>query len=877
MKSDFQFSNLLGTVYRQGNLVFINDGNTLISPVGNRVSVFDLINNKSFTFPYEHRRDVAAITVNKQGTLLMSVDEHGRAILVNFKARIVLHHFNFKSPVKAIEFSPDGHYFAVGCGKILQIWRTPNVLEDKQFAPFVRHAYYTGHYDDITSVSWSGDSQFVLTTSKDMTTRLYGVDRDRMDEVRMTLGGHRDYVVNAFFDEAQEVIYTVSKDGALFRWEYTSDPKSKEDEYEEEDEEDRSTDEDGILQKPKKPESWRIVARHYFFSHSKLKCAAFHPKSNILVVGFGNGEFRLYELPTFTLIQQLSMGQNSVNTVSINASGEWLAFGSSTLGQLLVYEWQSESYILKQQGHFDAINALTYSPDGSRVVTAADDGKIKIWDVLSGFCLATFEEHSSAVTSVRFAKRGQVLFSSSLDGTVRAWDLIRFRNFRTFTAPERVQFGCLAVDPSGEVVCAGSLDDFQIHVWSVQTGALLDSLAGHEGPVSCLSFGQEGEAATTLASASWDKTIRVWNIFGRSQQVEPFEVYSEVLAIDMRPDGKEVAVSTLNGQILFWNVESGNQTNFIDAKRDIQVGRYSDDRFEAKNSKRGKCFSTISYSFDGLSLIAAGDNNSICLYDVKNSVLLRKFTVSLNMNLEGTLKKLNSKNLIEGGPIDLLDRDGENSDYEDRVDLKLPGSHRGDPSVRNIKAAVRVTSIAFSPGASSFAAASTEGLLIYSVDDSVNFDPFDLDIDITPASCLEMLEEKEFLIAVVMSFRLNERYLIHRIYESIPLNEIDLIVADLPKVYVERFLRFIGELSLESQHIEFNLIWIKSILAAHGKYISAHKFEFSVATRMIQRFLARIAKDVVKTSVRNGYLAEFLLDTRTQQDSIRIEEEKLTL
>lgn len=34
------------------------------------------------------------------------------------------------------------------------------------------------------------------------------------------------------------------------------------------------------------------------------------------------------------------------------------------LGQLLVWEWQSETYVLKQQGHGDALNTLAYSPDG---------------------------------------------------------------------------------------------------------------------------------------------------------------------------------------------------------------------------------------------------------------------------------------------------------------------------------------------------------------------------------------------------------------------------------------------------------------------------------------------------------------------------------
>lgn len=34
------------------------------------------------------------------------------------------------------------------------------------------------------------------------------------------------------------------------------------------------------------------------------------------------------------------------------------------LGQLLVWEWQSESYVLKQQGHFNSMVSLAYSPDG---------------------------------------------------------------------------------------------------------------------------------------------------------------------------------------------------------------------------------------------------------------------------------------------------------------------------------------------------------------------------------------------------------------------------------------------------------------------------------------------------------------------------------
>ena len=49
-----------------------------------------------------------------------------------------------------------------------------------------------------------------------------------------------------------------------------------------------------------------------------------------------------------------------------------------------------------------------------------------------------------------------------------------YRNFRTYTSPTPVQFSCLALDAAGEVVCAGGFDTFNIFVWSIKTGKLLD-------------------------------------------------------------------------------------------------------------------------------------------------------------------------------------------------------------------------------------------------------------------------------------------------------------------------------------------------------------------------------------------------------------------
>lgn len=615
-------------------------------------------------------------------------------------------------------------------------------------------------------------------------------------------------------------------------------------------------------------ERWRITERNYFMQDSaKVRCAAFNPSKNLLVVGFSSGVFGIYEVVDFNMIHNLSISQNDIDFVTINSSGEWLAFGASKLGQLLVWEWQSESYVLKQQGHYDAINCLTYTADGSKLVTGSDDGKIKVWDTETGFSIVTFTEHLSAVTAIEFSKRGNVLFSASLDGSIRAWDLLRYRNFRTFTAPSRLQFSSLAIDPSGEIVCAGSLDEFDVYLWSVQTGQLLDKLSGHQGPVSCLSFADDG---ATLASASWDKTVRTWNIFGRSMSVEPFEQNADVLAIALRPDSKQIAVATLDGQISFWDIDLGKQVGFVDGRNDISGGRYDEDRFTAKNSNRSKHFRTLSYTADGQCILAGSNSRFICLYDIDNQVLLKKFTISRNMSLAGTLDFLNSKNMTAFGPVSQIDDGGEASDLEDRIDKSLPGASRGDLSVRKTRPVIRTSAIRFSPTGASFAAASTEGLLIYSTSDSFYFDPFDLDEDVTPASVERALnDENDVLKALIMSFRLNEKYLIKKVYESIPSREIKLVAKGVPVIYLARLLEFLVQEVEDSRHLEFNMLWVEAILTAHGRVIkeSADRGKYLNLLRGLVKTGGKLQRDLVRLSDGNNYLLKYLLDDKSGFDS----------
>jgi WD domain, G-beta repeat len=72
-------------------------------------------------------------------------------------------------------------------------------------------------------------------------------------------------------------------------------------------------------------------------------------------------------------------------------------------------------------GHTARVSAFACSPDGCQVVSASDDGTLKIWDTGAGTTFRTLTGHTASVSACAYSPDGQYIVSVSVDHTLRIW------------------------------------------------------------------------------------------------------------------------------------------------------------------------------------------------------------------------------------------------------------------------------------------------------------------------------------------------------------------------------------------------------------------------------------------------------------------------
>ncbi len=286
------------------------------------------------------------------------------------------------------------------------------------------------------------------------------------------------------------------------------------------------------------------------------------------------------------------------------------------------------------------MNSVAVSVDGSRVVSGSSDGRVRVWDALSGECVRELIGHTQSVHSVALSADGGRIVSGSDDGRVRVWDTLSGECVRELVGQKHWVL-CFALSMDGGQVVTGS-DDGSVRIWNALSGECVRELVGHIKSVHSVAMSADGGRVATVSE---DGSVRVWDALSDECVCEMVGHTDWVRSIALSADGGRVASSSDDGTVRVWDASSGEcmrelvghthwaQNVALSADGGRVVSSSSDGRIRVWDALSGECvremvghtrwIQSVALSADGGRVVSGSSNGRIRVWDVSSGDYVR--------------------------------------------------------------------------------------------------------------------------------------------------------------------------------------------------------------------------------------------------------------
>lgn len=270
-----------------------------------------------------------------------------------------------------------------------------------------------------------------------------------------------------------------------------------------------------------------------------------------------------------------------------------------------IWRWNLEDDLPLRTFEVDTLDlfCLAFSPEGASLATGDYEGKVQLWDVVTGAELASLDLGRDRVTAIAFSPDGMTLAASVLNLGVRLWDLGGGKDLGMLSGKPVDRVSCPRFSSDGRSLAAVTADGAAL-IWDRADLSLRRRIESEGEGILSLTFAPDGRSLAVVGVQDGDLRL-IDAETGRRRWAKTIARGAHGGSVAFAQDGRTV-VTTRGGVLRFFDSDTGTE------------------QYATAEAHQGPV-SSLRYSRDGRMLFSAGDDGTVRQWDLRSGRQVRSF------------------------------------------------------------------------------------------------------------------------------------------------------------------------------------------------------------------------------------------------------------